>query len=67
MLDFAFAIAYFVALVLLWIFGLDRAQFIWRGTVGLGIVPPAFLLYFRLKMKEVGAAEAKQSDGAHGF
>lgn len=32
MLDFAFAIAYFVALVLLWIFSLDKAQFVWRGS-----------------------------------
>ncbi len=26
---------------------------VWRITLGLGIVPPLFLLYFRLKMHEV--------------
>jgi hypothetical protein len=52
MLDFAFAIAYFVCLVCLWIFGMDHLNAVWRLTLGLGCVPPLFLLYFRLKMKE---------------
>jgi len=53
MLDFAFVIAYFVALVCLWIFGMDRLNYVWRATLGLGCIPPLLLLYFRLKMKEV--------------
>jgi hypothetical protein len=52
MLDFAFAIAYFVCLVCLWIFGMGHLNAVWRLTLGLGCVPPLFLLYFRLKMKE---------------
>lgn len=52
MLDFAFAIAYFVTLVLLWIFGMDHLNAVWRITLGLGVVPPLFLIYFRLKMSE---------------
>jgi hypothetical protein len=53
MLDFAFAISYFVCLVLLWIFGMNHLNAVWRITLGLGCVPPLFLLYFRLKMHEV--------------
>lgn len=53
MLDFAFAIAYFVALVWLWILGTDRLNAVWRITLGTGILPPLFLFYFRLKMREV--------------
>jgi hypothetical protein len=53
MLDLAFAISYFVCLVLLWIFGMNHLNAVWRTTLGLGVVPPLFLLYFRLKMKEV--------------
>jgi hypothetical protein len=53
MLDFAFAIAYFVCLVLLWIFGMNHLNAVWRITLGLGTVPPLLLLYFRLKMHEV--------------
>ncbi|GFZ45318.1 Probable metabolite transport protein [Saitozyma sp. JCM 24511] len=52
MLDFAFAIAYFVCLVLLWIFGMNHLNAVWRITLGLGVVPPMFLMYFRLKMHE---------------
>lgn len=53
MLDLAFAISYFVCLVLLWIFGMNHLNAVWRITLGLGTVPPLLLLYFRLKMKEV--------------
>ena len=52
MLDFAFAIAYFAVLVLLWIFGMNRLEVVWRVALGLGIIPPLLLTYFRLKMKE---------------
>ncbi|KAK4687773.1 hypothetical protein P7C73_g2347, partial [Tremellales sp. Uapishka_1] len=51
-IDVAFVVATFVPLVLLWIFGMDHLRAVWRITLGLGIVPPMFLLYFRLKMRE---------------
>lgn len=44
--------SYFTVLVLLWIFGMNRLEVVWRVALGLGIVPPLFLMYFRLKMKE---------------
>ena len=50
MIDAAFVISYFVCLVLLWIFGMNHLNAVWRMT--LGFVPPLFLFYFRLKMKE---------------
>ncbi|WVO19205.1 uncharacterized protein IAS62_000483 [Cryptococcus decagattii] len=52
MIDAAFVISYFVCLVLLWIFGMNHLNAVWRMTLGLGCVPPLFLFYFRLKMKE---------------
>ncbi|ODN74417.1 hypothetical protein, variant [Cryptococcus amylolentus CBS 6039] len=52
MIDAAFAISYFVCLVCLWIFGMNHLNAVWRLTLGLGCVPPLFLFYFRLKMKE---------------
>ncbi|WRT67676.1 uncharacterized protein IL334_004648 [Kwoniella shivajii] len=52
MIDFAFVISYFVCLVCLWIFGMNHLNAVWRITLGLGVVPPMFLFYFRLKMKE---------------
>jgi hypothetical protein len=54
MIDLAFVISYFTCLVCLWIFGMDHLNAVWRLTLGLGCVPPLFLLYFRLKMQEVG-------------
>lgn len=53
MIDLAFVLSYFVCLVCLWIFGLNHLNAVWRITLGLGVVPPLFLLYFRLKMHEV--------------
>ncbi|WWC95989.1 hypothetical protein V866_002856 [Kwoniella sp. B9012] len=52
MIDFAFVISYFVCLVCLWIFGMNHLNAVWRVTLGLGVVPPLFLFYFRLKMRE---------------
>lgn len=63
MLDFAFAISYFVCLVLLWIFGMNHLNAVWRITLGLGTVPPLLLLYFRLKMQEVSPARAQSRHG----
>lgn len=52
MLDFAFGIAWFVALVLLWIFGMNHLRVVWRGTLALGAIPPLILLVARLFMEE---------------
>lgn len=52
MLDFAFAIAWFVALVLLWIFGMHHLRAVWRGILLLGAIPPLVLLIARLFMEE---------------
>ena len=53
MIDFAFVLAYLVCFVCICIFGENHLNAVWRVTLGLGIVPPMFLLYFRLRMKEV--------------
>lgn len=42
--------AAFVPLVLLWIFSEDHLRAVWRLTFGLGIVPAALVLLWRLKM-----------------
>lgn len=52
MLDLAFVVAYLVCLALLKIFGENHLNAVWRTTLGLGVVPPMILMYFRLKMKE---------------
>lgn len=51
MIDLGFVIAAFVPLVLLWIAGEGHLRLIWRLTLGLGVIPPLILLYFRIKMK----------------
>ncbi|KAE8256443.1 hypothetical protein A4X13_0g2630 [Tilletia indica] len=52
MLDWGFVIAYFVPLVLIWIFGMNHLTLVWRLSLGLGAIPPLSLLYFRAKMQE---------------
>lgn len=52
MIDFGFVVAAFVPLVLLWIFGDHNLEPVWRLTLGLGVVPPLFLFFFRLKMSD---------------
>lgn len=54
MLDIAFSIAWFVSLVILWIFGESRLGYnaVWRGTLGLGIIPPLILTIARFFMVE---------------
>ena len=66
MIDLAFVISYFVCLVCLWIFGMDHLNAVWRITLGLGCVPPLFLLYFRLKMHEVSRTVMRE-EHAHPF
>lgn len=45
--DFGFVIATFVPLVLLWICGEGHLRVVWRLSLGLGVIPPMLLLYFR--------------------
>ncbi|BEI82666.1 hypothetical protein CcaverHIS002_0305340 [Cutaneotrichosporon cavernicola] len=52
MLDIGFPMAWFVALVLLWIFGTDHLAAVWRGTFLLGAIPPLVLLIARIWMVE---------------
>ncbi|BGP19487.1 glycerophosphoinositol permease [Rhodosporidiobolus nylandii] len=50
MIDLGFVVASFVPLVLYWIFGNNHLRAVWRLTFGLGIVPAALVLLWRLKM-----------------
>lgn len=47
MIDFGFVIATFVPLVILWIAGMDHLRLVWRLSLGLGVLPPLLLLFFR--------------------
>ncbi|GAA5984713.1 hypothetical protein JCM10908_003471 [Rhodotorula pacifica] len=49
-IDLGFVIASFVPLVLVWIFGDKNLEPVWRLTFGLGIVPAALVLLWRLRM-----------------
>ncbi|TXT07617.1 uncharacterized protein COLE_04541 [Cutaneotrichosporon oleaginosum] len=51
-IDVGFPVAWFVPLVLLWIFGMDHLRAVWRGSLLLGAVPPLLLTFFRLFMDE---------------
>ena len=63
MIDFAFVIAYLVVLIGLKIYGMNGLEAVWRSALGLGAIPPLFLLYFRLKMNEVGAGASEKYEG----
>ncbi|KAK0524891.1 glycerophosphoinositol permease [Tilletia horrida] len=52
MIDWGFVVAYFVPLLLIWIFGMNHLTLVWRLSLGLGAIPPLTLLYFRTKMEE---------------
>jgi len=52
MIDFGFVIAAFVPLLLLWIFGEDHLRAVWRGSLGLGVIPALAVLIWRLQMEE---------------
>lgn len=51
-IDVGFVVAAFVPLVLLWIFGMNHLEWVWRLTVGFGAIPPLSLLFFRARMQE---------------
>ncbi|TID19196.1 hypothetical protein CANINC_003766 [Pichia inconspicua] len=52
MIDAGFVISAFVPMVLLWIFGKNKLQWVWRLTIGLGAIPPLSLFVMRLYFKE---------------
>src|SRR5436309_1044856 len=52
MIDWGFVISAFVPLVLVWICGMGHLRLIWRLAMGLGVIPPLSILYFRLKLEE---------------
>lgn len=51
-IDFGFVVSAFVPLVLLWIFGLNHLEIVWRFSLALGVIPPLSIFYLRLKLKE---------------
>ncbi|KAF8501272.1 metabolite transporter [Gautieria morchelliformis] len=52
MIDFGFVIGAFVPLVLWWIFGDKHLNAVWRGSLGLGVIPALAVFIWRLKMEE---------------
>ncbi|KAF8583045.1 MFS Git1p-related glycerophosphoinositol and glycerophosphocholine permease [Ramaria rubella] len=52
MIDFGFVIGAFVPLVLYWIFGPHHLNAVWRGSLGLGVIPAVAVFFWRLKMEE---------------
>jgi len=52
MIDFGFVVSSFVPLVLYWIFGDNHLRAVWRLSLGLGVVPSAAVLLWRVNMKE---------------
>ncbi|KAF8583046.1 MFS Git1p-related glycerophosphoinositol and glycerophosphocholine permease [Ramaria rubella] len=52
MIDFGFVIGAFVPLVLFWIFGEHHLNAVWRGSLGLGIIPAVAVFIWRLRMEE---------------
>ncbi|KAF8514712.1 hypothetical protein BU17DRAFT_68289 [Hysterangium stoloniferum] len=51
MIDFGFVIGSFVPLVLFWIFGDKHLNAVWRGTLGLGVIPAAAVFIWRFNMR----------------
>ncbi|KAL5635012.1 hypothetical protein ACGC1H_002893 [Rhizoctonia solani] len=52
MIDTGFVISAFTPLVLLWIFGENHLRAVWRGSLGLGVIPALAVLVWRLRMSE---------------
>ncbi|KAG8745140.1 hypothetical protein FRC10_008752 [Ceratobasidium sp. 414] len=52
MIDTGFVISAFTPLVLLWIFGENHLRAVWRGSLGLGVIPALAVLLWRLRMTE---------------
>ena len=47
-----FVVAAFVPMIVVLIFGEDHLRAAWRVSLGLGVIPPLSLLYFRIKLKD---------------
>lgn len=52
MIDMGFVVSAFVPMVLLWIFGKNNLQPVWRLTLGLGAIPPISLFIMRMFFSE---------------
>ncbi|KIJ46991.1 hypothetical protein M422DRAFT_59563 [Sphaerobolus stellatus SS14] len=52
MIDFGFVIGAFIPLVLLWIFGENHLNAVWRGSLGFGLLPALAVFIWRLRMEE---------------
>ncbi|KAK6542128.1 hypothetical protein TWF694_007895 [Orbilia ellipsospora] len=52
MIDFGFVIAAFAPLCVLWIFGMNKLEVVWRVSLGLGVIMPLSIIYFRTQLKE---------------
>ncbi|KAJ2957114.1 hypothetical protein NQZ79_g7128 [Umbelopsis isabellina] len=52
MIDFGYVISALVPIILLAIFGEEHLEPVWRLSLGLGIIPPLSVLYFRLRMSD---------------
>ncbi|PGH35558.1 hypothetical protein GX50_01539 [[Emmonsia] crescens] len=51
-IDFGFAVAAFVPMILVLIFTENHLRAAWRVMLGLGVIPPLSLFYLRLKLQE---------------
>ena len=60
-IDWGFVFGAFVPYILVLIFGENHLRVVWRLTIGLGVVVPSTLFYFRLKFTEPKAYQ--QSGG----
>lgn len=60
-IDMGFVLGAFVPYILVLIFGQNHLRVVWRMTIGLGVVIPSTLFYFRVKMTE---PKAYQQAGA---
>ncbi|EWC43960.1 hypothetical protein DRE_01312 [Drechslerella stenobrocha 248] len=52
MIDFGFVVSAFAPLCVLWIFGMNRLNVVWRVSLALGVIPPLSIMYLRTKLKE---------------
>jgi hypothetical protein len=51
-IDFGFVVGAFVPMIIVLITGQHHLHTAWRVMLGLGIIPPLSLLYFRFKLNE---------------
>ncbi|KAI8335474.1 major facilitator superfamily domain-containing protein [Chlamydoabsidia padenii] len=51
-IDFGYVVSALIPLILLAIYSEDNLEPVWRLSLGLGVVPPTIVLYYRLKMTD---------------